>query len=150
MSPSTWGPPTWIFIHTLAEKIKEESFPIIGQHVIASIIKICNNLPCPECAQHAKEFWSKVNISTIKTKMDLVKVLFVFHNIVNKRKGLRPFRYDSLKYYQSRNVIETYNAFSRTFHTKGNMNLISESFHRNLFLHSFRKTLMNIIPHFNL
>jgi hypothetical protein len=150
MSPSTWGPPTWIFIHTLAEKIKDDSFPIIGQHVIASIIQICNNLPCPECAQHAKEFWSKVNISTIKTKMDLVKVLFVFHNTVNKRKGLRPFKYDSLKYYQTRNVIETYNAFSRSFNTKGNMNLISESFHRNLFLRSFRKTLMTIIPHFNL
>jgi hypothetical protein len=150
MSPSTWGPPTWIFIHTLAEKIKDESFPIVGQHVISSIIQICNHLPCPECAQHAKEFWSKVKLSTIKTKTDLVNVLFVFHNMVNKRKGLRPFKYDSLKYYQTRNVIETYNAFSRTFNTKGNMNLISESFHRNLFIRSFKKTLMTIIPHFNL
>jgi hypothetical protein len=150
MSPSTWGPPTWIFIHTLAEKIKDESFPIIGQHVIMSIIQICNNLPCPECAQHAKEFWAKVKLSSIKTKTDLVNVLFVFHNTVSKRKGLRPFKYENLKYYQSRNVIETYNAFSRTFNTKGNMNLLTESFHRNLFLKSFRKTLMNIMNHFNL
>jgi hypothetical protein len=150
MSPSTWGPPTWIFIHTLAEKIKDESFPIVGQHVIMSIIQICNHLPCPECAQHAKEFWSKVKISSIKTKTDLINVLFVFHNTVSKRKGLRPFKYDSLKYYQSRNVIETYNAFSRTFNTKGNMSLLTESFHRNLFIKSFKKTLMNIIPHFNL
>ena len=150
MSPSTWGPPTWIFIHTLAEKIKDESFPIVGQHVIMSIIQICNHLPCPECAQHAKEFWSKVKISSIKTKTDLINVLFVFHNTVSKRKGLRPFKYESLKYYQSRNVIETYNAFSRTFNTKGNMSLLTESFHRNLFIKSFKKTLMNIIPHFNL
>ena len=150
MSPSTWGPPTWIFIHTLAEKIKDESFPIVGQHVIMSIIQICNHLPCPECAQHAKEFWSKVKISSIKTKTDLINVLFVFHNTVSKRKGLRPFKYESLKYYQSRNVIETYNAFSKTFNTKGNMSLLTESFHRNLFIKSFKKTLMNIIPHFNL
>lgn len=150
MSPSTWGPPTWIFIHTLAEKIKDESFPIVGHHVIMSIIQICNHLPCPECAQHAKEFWSKVKISSIKTKTDLINVLFVFHNTVSKRKGLRPFKYESLKYYQSRNVIETYNAFSRTFNTKGNMSLLTESFHRNLFIKSFKKTLMNIIPHFNL
>ena len=79
MSPSNWGPPTWFFMHTLAEKIKDESFPIVGQHVIMSIIQICNHLPCPECAQHAKEFWSKVKISSIKTKTDLINVLFVFH-----------------------------------------------------------------------
>ena len=120
MSPSPWGPPTWIFIHTLAEKIKDESFPIVGQHVIMSIIQICNHLPCPECAQHAKEFWSKVKISSIKTKTDLVNVLFVFHNIVNKRKGLRPFKYDSLKYYQSRNVIERFLAKLTFWHCCNN------------------------------
>ena len=37
MSPSHWGPPTWMFIHTLAEKVKEEEFPKIGQQIIANI-----------------------------------------------------------------------------------------------------------------
>ena len=62
MSPSYWGPSTWIFMHTLAANVKETSFPIIGPSLILILIQICNNLPCPECSQHAKQFWSKVNI----------------------------------------------------------------------------------------
>ena len=55
MSQSYWGPSTWIFMHTLASKIKETSFPSFGKNLIMILIQICNNLPCPECAQHAKQ-----------------------------------------------------------------------------------------------
>ena len=91
MSPSAWGPSTWVFMHTLAAKIKDSNFPVIGSSLILLLIQISNNLPCPECAQHAKEFWSKVKTANIKNKTDLINLLFVFHNIVNKRKGIRPF-----------------------------------------------------------
>ena len=67
MSPSQWGPPTWVFIHTLADKIKEDHFNVIGKPVIYNILQICNNLPCPECSDHAKQFWSKVNINNVNT-----------------------------------------------------------------------------------
>ena len=86
MSPSTWGPPTWLFMHTLAEKIKDTSFLTVGPQLINVLIQICNNLPCPECATHAKSFWSKVKVSNIKSKLDLCNLLYVFHNMVNKRK----------------------------------------------------------------
>lgn len=148
MSPSTWGPPTWLFIHTLAEKIKESSFPVIGPQLILILMKICNNLPCPECTQHAKQFWSKVNVANIKTKTDLINLLFVFHNMVNKRKQLPPFKYASLQYYQSKNIIDTYNVFSKKFNTHGNMSLINESFHRNMMLASLRAWLMSNLTHF--
>ena len=148
MSPSNWGPPTWIFMHTLAEKIKETSFPVIGPHLILILMKICNNLPCPECAVHAKQFWSKVNTANIKNKTDLINLLFVFHNMVNKRKRMPAFKYASLQYYQSKNVIDTYNVFSRNFNTHGNMNLINESFHRNMMLASLRSWLMQNLQHF--
>ena len=150
MSPNEWGPPTWIFIHTLAEKIKEQSFPVIGQQMIQFIILICRNLPCPECAQHAKEFWTKVKIQNINSQQDLINLLFVFHNTVNKRKNLKPFKYDDLKYYKSRGVIESFNIFSRHFTTRGNMNLINESFHRNMMLGNLRTWLMNNVQNFNL
>ena len=149
MSPSTWGPPTWIFMHTLAEKIKESSFPLIGPHLILILIQICNNLPCPDCSTHAKQFWSKVKTANIKTKADLINLLFVFHNMVNKRKSQSAFKYESLTYYQSKNIIETYNSFAANFNTKGNMNLISESFHRNMMLASLRSWLMGNLIHFN-
>ena len=64
MSPSSWGPNTGIFMHTLAAKVKETSFPIIGPNLILILIQICNNLPCPECAQHARQFWNKVKTNT--------------------------------------------------------------------------------------
>lgn len=148
MSPNTWGPPTWIFMHTLVAKLKESSFPSIGKQVINMLIQICNNLPCPECAQHAKTFWKKVNVDNITSKTDLVNLLFVFHNMVNKRKHIAPFNYANLSHYESKSVVETYNLFSRNFNTHGNMNLINESFHRNMMLSSLRSWLMANISHF--
>lgn len=150
MSPSQWGPPTWIFMHTLAEKVRQESFPIIGQQLIIQLIQLCSNLPCPECASHAKLFWSKVKIGNIQCKEDLINLLFVFHNIVNKRKFSQPFKIESLPYYKSRNVIETFNSFAKNFNTYGNMKLITESFHRNRFLISLRNWLMNNLHHFSI
>lgn len=149
MSPSSWGPSTWMFIHTLASKIKETSFPLIGPNLILVLIQICNNLPCPECSQHAKHFWSKVKTANIKNKSDLINLLFVFHNMVNQRKQLRQFKYENLNYYESKNVIDTYNSFSKNFNTHGNMNLINESFHRNMMLSSLRNWLMSNVNHFN-
>lgn len=148
MSPSYWGPSTWTFMHTLAAKIKEDSFPFIGPKLIMILIQICNNLPCPDCAQHARQFWAKVKTANIKNKTDLVNLLFVFHNMVNKRKQLPPFKHENLQYYETRNVIETYNIFARNFNTKGNMNLINESFHRNRMLASLRTWLMGNLNHF--
>jgi hypothetical protein len=149
MSPSSWGPPTWIFMHTLAAKIKEESFPIIFPNVILILMQISRNLPCPECAEHAKQFWANVKTANIKTKTDLINVLYVFHNMVNKRKKTNIFKYENLQYYETKNVIETYNSFSRNFNTRGNMNLINESFHRNMMLASLRNWLMSNIQHFH-
>jgi hypothetical protein len=114
------------------------------------LIQICNHLPCPECTTHAKEFWYKVKTANIKTKMDLINLLFVFHNMVNKRKGRMPFKYENLQFYETKNLINTYNYFSRNFNTKGNMNLINESFHRSRMLSSLRTWMMTNIGHFNL
>jgi hypothetical protein len=137
-------------MHTLAAKIKETSFPVIGPSLILVLIQICNNLPCPECAQHAKHFWSKVKTANIKTKDDLINLLFVFHNMVNKRKQLLPFKHENLLYYKTRNVVQTYNSFSRNFNTRGNMSLINDSFRRNMMLSSLRTWLMTNLNHFDL
>jgi hypothetical protein len=135
-------------MHTLAAKIKETSFPVIGPNLILVLIQICNNLPCPECAQHAKEFWSRVKTSNIKTKDDLINLLFVFHNTVNKRKQLPLFKYENIQYYKTKNIVNTYNTFSRNFNTRGNMNLINESFRRNIMLSSLRAWMMLNLSHF--
>ena len=150
MSPSQWGIPTWIFMHTLAAKIKEEQFPVIGPQVISHLIQICMFLPCPECSIHAKQFWANVNTKNIKTKQDLINLIFVFHNSVNKRRGIRPFRYVDLQYYNTLNLIETFNNFARSFNTNGNMKLLTESFHRGRLLQILRVWLMSNLASFNL
>ena len=74
MGKSQWGPPIWNLLHTLAEKVKEDRFEVMGPQIISQIIQICHILPCPECTQHAKIFWSRTKLGTIKTKTDLKKV----------------------------------------------------------------------------
>ena len=150
MSPSQWGPPTWIFLHTLVAKIKDEQFPVIGQQVIANIIQICLFLPCPECSVHAKQFWANVVTKNINNKQDLINVLFVFHNAVNKRRNVRPFRYIDLQYYNTLKLIDTFNDFARNYNTNGNMKLLTESFHRSRLLQSLRGWLMSNLPNFYL
>ena len=43
MSPEGWGPPTWTLFHTLAEKIHEDTFPILGPQLFYHIKNICRN-----------------------------------------------------------------------------------------------------------
>jgi hypothetical protein len=149
MSPSQWGPPTWIFMHTLAEKVKEDQFPIIGQQLIANIRQICFNLPCPDCAEHSRTFWSKVKVGNIRSKTDLINLLYVFHNCVNKRKNYGPFKYESLAFYKSQNMVNAFNRFAQNFNTKGNMKLLTDSFHRGRLLTSLRGWLMSNIKNFD-
>ena len=149
MSPSYWGPNTWIFMHTLACKIKEDSFPIIGKQLVLYLIQISYNLPCPECSQHAKQFWSNVNVNNVTKKQDIINILYVFHNSVNRRKKMPMFKYDNLNIYEEKSLAITYNMFSKTFNTHGNMKLLNESFHRNRLLLSLRKWLTTNLYHFN-
>jgi hypothetical protein len=137
-------------MHTFASQLKEESFTTIGHKVLDILIQISHNLPCPECAQHAKLFWSKIEKQNIKSKTDLINALYVFHNVVNSRKKYKAFKYVDLQYYTTTNILTTFNLFSRNYNTYGNLNLIIDSFHRNRLLSYIRKFLTNNISHFNL
>jgi hypothetical protein len=85
--PMRWGGPTWLFFHTLAEKVREDQFPLIRGPLLNMISNVCTNLPCPDCAKHAREYMSKINFNAIRTKDDLKELFFGFHNTVNARKG---------------------------------------------------------------
>lgn len=146
---SYWGPSTWIFMHTLACKVHESSFEDISQSLLYQLIQISYNLPCPECAQHARQFWSKINVKKINTKQDLINMLFVFHNSVNKRKQLPAFKMEQLDIYNSKKLIDTYNIFHRHFHTRGNMQLLNDAFHRTIMLKKLKAWLMLNIQHFD-
>lgn len=143
-----WGKHTWILFHTLSIRIKEESFPIIGPQLIQLIINTCKYLPCPECSSHATKFLSKCRLSTIRTRKDLIHLLYIFHNCVNHRKHAATFPYEKLENYKHVNIAKAAIAFQLHFQTKGNMRLIIDSFHRTTLVKRFIEWIYNNLHHF--
>jgi hypothetical protein len=80
----------------------------------------------------------------------LQNLLFVFHNSVNGRTQAPLFKHENLNIYKSMNIIHVFNEFSKNFHTNGNMNLITENFHRKQYLINFKKWMMQNISNFDL
>jgi Erv1 / Alr family len=112
----TWGKPTWYFLHTLAEKIKIDDFHTVRVDLLDIVYSICTNLPCPDCANHAKTYLDKINFNTIQTKEDFKMMLFVFHNFVNQRKGYEIFTVDQLnELYSTANTSNIINNFLTTY-----------------------------------
>ena len=91
-----WGEPTWFLFHVLSVKLKESEFAKIRTELLNNIYAICINLPCPDCANHAKVYLDNTNFNTIQTKEDFKLLMFKFHNDVNKMKGYPLFDYNEL------------------------------------------------------
>jgi hypothetical protein len=149
MSPSLWGPPIWNFLHTLAAKIKEDKYNAVSMELFFYIQKICANLPCPECSQHARSFLGKVVFKRVSTKNDLIRLLFLFHNSVNRRKMKSQFSFEDMEKYSNNDLIHSYNNFIDAFNTKGNMKLLADSFQRNLIIKEFRKWMIQNLHNFD-
>ena len=83
MSKKQWGNITWWFFHTLAYRLKPEGNWIVP--ILFGYMKeISRYLPCPDCAEHATRMWNSCKIP-VRTRDDLIIVLFQGHNVVNKR-----------------------------------------------------------------
>lgn len=81
----TWGPPTWEFIHNLADKIDDSIFENVIVSVWNNLLIIIKNLPCKYCSQHAYGLLKKVDTKSIYNKTILKKLLYRFHNVVNAK-----------------------------------------------------------------
>jgi hypothetical protein len=127
-----WGEPTWFLFHTMAHKIKEEHFNDLKLDILTIITTICNNLPCPNCANHATEYMKRVNYNSIKTKQDLKNLFFQFHNEVNSRKGFPLFPFEQLdeKYSKAltKNIIQHFMVFFQDKHKS--IHMIANDMHR--------------------
>jgi hypothetical protein len=144
------GAPTWYLFHTLAEKVREDSFHLIRKELLDIIYTICTNLPCPDCANHATRFMQGVNYDTILTKEDFKELLFKFHNSVNSKKGFPIFSRSELDDMYSRantaNVIQNfYNNFQST-----NMKVTTNSFYRATSISNIKSWFYKMVPqHFS-
>lgn len=149
MSPSQWGPPIWTLFHTLAEKIHEDKYTSLAPQLFYFIRKISGYLPCPDCSQHASQFFSRVNFSALKTKDDFKNILFMLHNAVNRRKFKPVYQHSLLtNTYANKRIIDVYNQFISVYQTKGNMRLLADSFQRKMIIQDLKKWLTSNIAAF--
>ena len=143
VSKSVWGPCVWYLFHTLAFKIVPENFAEIKIELIQYIQRICANLPCPECTQHAIEYMAKNSrvISQITTKEQFQYFLIDFHNTVNARKQKPKFTYEQAdeKYKRAKtsDVVQYFFQIYGERSNGGNLKMFTNGFQRQLLLSDF-------------
>ena len=146
-----WGAPTWTFLHTLVEQFKDASFRAMRQDLFRIIFTICTNLPCPICSKHALEYFGNINANSIQTKQDMIHMLFVFHNEVNKRKSVAQFPIDGLDKYKSGNYKAITNNFIIFFQEKTrNIHLIADEMYRQRNIALVKRWIVDNIAHVEL
>ena len=138
--PEIWGPATWTLFHTLAEHMNDES--IIPQ-LFNNIKQICMFLPCPECSKDATIMLNQIDINRIKTKQGFIDLLFVFHNMVNKKKYKRmPVNYAEIQSkYANQDLSNVFTTFLTAYNTTGNFKLMAEEGQRKIIRANFGKWL---------
>jgi hypothetical protein len=111
----SWAVPTWLFLHTLAAHFPEDKYPTLKAELLYHVKNICAVLPCPDCAQHASEYLSGVNLNHIPTKEAFKIVLWRFHNTVNMQTKKPIFPLLNMDIYARCNLRVMYNMFLLEF-----------------------------------
>jgi hypothetical protein len=139
MKKKDWGNANWTLFHTLAHKLKPEynnETPILFSHIVS----VCNNLPCPDCREHASSILALTNRKAVTSSQENLKqFLFAFHNVVNKKVKNNEFLKHELDALYSR--ANTKNVVSHFIQImSSNMNndkLMMDSFRRQNYMNKF-------------
>lgn len=146
--PEVWGPPIWMFFHTITTKIKDGLDVSVYKGLFRIIKTICKNLPCPTCSTDATQFLSQINEDIITSKQKLINHIYIFHNYVNKKTKKNLFNYNKMLNYNQVELSVSIRQFIRAYNTSGNMNLLNESFQRQLTIKEFRRWIRSNISAF--
>jgi len=146
-----WGAPTWIYLHTMAEKVMDKSFMEIRSDLLRIIYNICTNVPCPLCSSHAKEYLNKHSILNVRSKDELQKFLYIFHNEVNQRKNYPKFAFTDLTTtYHNGNYKQIVNNFMHYYQERSrNIHLIADEMYRQRIVKTIRQWIVDNINHFD-
>lgn len=136
---SVWGPAIWYLFHTLSYKIKDECFVSIKTELVQFIYRICANLPCPECAAHAIEYWKSQSKRVINNKGDLFRMLVDFHNTVNARHKKPAVSYEAAaKIYECARTRMVVEYFFQVYGTREtNIKLMINNFQKSIIITDF-------------
>lgn len=143
-----WGPPIWTLFHTLAEKVKDEHYITVAPNLVNFIKRICSLLPCPDCQEHASQYW-RVTKYNLTSKDKLKDFLFTFHNDVNKRKNYKQQDIEILNLYKNNNLAEVYNNFIVVFMSRTTSRLMTDSLHRKRLIDEMKVWLLQNAYMFN-
>jgi len=148
VTKSVWGPCIWFLFHTLACKAVPADFPSIKTDLMNFIQRICANLPCPECTQHASGFMKQhaQRIAAITTKEQLQQFLVDFHNAVNVRKGKAIFTYEQAEnQYRLAKTGHVIQYFFKIYgeRSNGNLKIFTNGFQKQILLSEFSAWVIN-------
>lgn len=151
MSKKDWGNISWILMHSLAQHISENNFTNSKQILIKIIFDICNNLPCPDCREHANQLLKTSNINKITNKKQLISFLCEFHNIVNKKlnkptKNIEEVEKQYVTAKLNNIVIRFFKVYNNVIY---NEKLLNDSFRRKIFLKKLLEELVKLKPYIN-
>tara|TARA_B100001093_G_C26770247_1_gene989799 strand:+ start:547 stop:1002 length:456 start_codon:yes stop_codon:yes gene_type:complete len=151
MSSKEWGNITWKFFHTIAERVNESKFPEIKHIMIKIIVNTCNNLPCPECKEHASNIIKQSYTNNIKTKKHYIEFLRQLHNIVNIKLNKKIYSDEEIKnMYINENLSEILFKF-KSIYSKNQIaeRMITHNLRKKQFLISLLNDLNTIKYAFN-
>ncbi len=92
MEPNVWGPPGWIFLHTVTFQYPENPTDLDKQKYYTFFNSLKNVLPCPNCREHYHENFENIPIR-LESREELIEWLIDIHNEVNKKNNKRIYTY---------------------------------------------------------
>lgn len=138
-----WGHVLWLFLHTISEKIKDESFEKHKSFLSNIISSLCSTIPCYECEKDSLAYIKNHPLQRIKSKSDLKLYLFDFHNHVNKKTHKTAFELKQLEQYKKYSFIKIINLFKKYYlYYRGNTLDLSKGLQR-------RMVIQNIMEYIN-
>lgn len=86
-----WAVATWHLFHMIPAQISDENFEKYKSTILNFIKNCCLKLPCPYCKDHARVYLQYNNIFMIKTRSELEKFLYTFHNKAHRVEKFIPW-----------------------------------------------------------
>lgn len=135
-----WGNSVWAYFHTLCAHIPNDNIYMqLRNDLFAHMLMICKCLPCPNCAADATRLLLTIKIADCDTLEKFRGEIYMFHNKVNAKLRKPMFNSSELVKYKQINVVVAFTNFMANFNTKGNIQLLTESFQRNIVKNSLNK-----------
>ncbi len=146
-----WGPKLWYFFHIFSQQINDRFFITNRTEILSLLRDICNNLPCPDCRDHANKLLKTSNINKISNKKELISFLCEFHNIVNKKLKKPTKNIEEVeKHYSTAKLNMIVITFFKVYNSViYNEKMLSDSFRRKIFLKKLLEDLVKLKLYIN-